>query len=132
MKSELYIGSTPELERLITESIYSNIIDAKLYNEQEYVKIYSSIGRDVLLNDEQDNKYGPNIRVSDLVKGLEAFGQRVDRALDYISEVDSSINKNDTTTETSKEQTPATPGETATKDQESPLGNTRKRKIEIK
>lgn len=130
MKAVLYIDSTPDLERLITESIYSNIIDAKLYNEQEYVKVYSSIGRDVLLNDEPEKKYGPNTKVSDLIVGLEAFGERVDRALEYINEVDSSINKDDTTTETSKEQTPVTPNDQ--REQESPLGNTRKRKIEIK
>ncbi|CAM9023036.1 unnamed protein product [Wickerhamomyces anomalus] len=139
----LNIDSTPELERLITKSIYSRIIDAKLYNEQGVVQVYSSIGRDVLLDNETEKKYGSNKRVSDLIQGLRSFGAKVEKGQKYIDEVQSSITKEEMTTTTSlnntysgEETTPTPSGSSPTKSKETKeqqaLNNKRKRKIEGK
>jgi len=136
----LRIQSTPDLERLITESIYSGILDAKLYNEQEFIKVYSSIGRDVLLNNEPGKKYGPNRRVFDLVKGLESFGGRVDKGLEYITEVKNNIMRNeDTVANTSADQSPtpetdssSAQGNSSLTGGDSPISNKRKRPIDPK
>lgn len=144
LKSTLCIRSTPELERLITESIYSKIIDAKLYNQEEFVRIYSSIGRDVLLNHEPDKKYGTNKRISDLIGGLQAFGARVEKGQQYINEVRSSVVTDDAANSPSKEDTPTpmTTSEASASDsldsgeqfldQVALVNNKRKRKIEGK
>lgn len=143
LKSVLNIDSTPELERLITESIYSRIIDAKLYNEQGIVQVYSSIGRDVLLDNETEKKYGSNKRVSDLIQGLRSFGAKVEKGQKYIDGVQSSITKEEMTTTTSlnntysgEETTPTPSGSSPTKSKETKeqqaLNNKRKRKIEGK
>lgn len=77
------------------ESIYSKIIDGKLFSQQRYIKISTCTGRDVLLESEPVPKYGRITKVSDLLAGLEKFSHRIDNAFDYINQISGQLQSTD-------------------------------------
>lgn len=86
---KLGLESPIELERLIVESTYDNVLDAKLYNKEGFIRIFSSSGRDVLLEGE-DSRFGAT-KVSDLIEGLDKFNSKIQKAFSYINHIDNCV-----------------------------------------
>lgn len=96
LKAKVDIHSNSELERLITESIYNKIIDAKLNSQEQLIKISTSKGRDVLQSDDPrfDNiqrKY-PEVQTDkNLFDNLRSFKDRIAKADKYLNEIKDSF-----------------------------------------
>lgn len=91
MKEKLDFNTTLDLEIFLVESISLNVIDAVLFGEEQLVKVKSSRGRDVLLDQEPDKqvlqeRYKART-VSSMVESLKAFSARVDKSLDYLQAI---------------------------------------------
>lgn len=87
LQDKLILGNDQELERLIVESIYSDIIEAKIYSQERYIKISTCRGRDVLLSSEEIPDYDKIMTIEDLLAGLEKFNRRIDKAFEYTEQI---------------------------------------------
>ncbi|CCH45611.1 COP9 signalosome complex subunit 7 [Wickerhamomyces ciferrii] len=136
--SFLGIENIQILEKLIIESIYSNILDAKLFNQEQILKINYSIGRDVLLENDDlekiEQQYGKIVKINDLIDGLNKFGGKIDKGIDYIDEISNNLKDDDINDENDTNDGNDTNNSSigSIRIQPDSPSNTRKRKIEIK
>ncbi|KAH3675890.1 hypothetical protein WICMUC_002460 [Wickerhamomyces mucosus] len=96
LKEKVHISTNSELERLIIEAIYSNIIDAKINSHNQLIKVNTCIGRDVLSVDDYNfgklkNLY-PNVKSNeDLYEGLLQFQNKIIKAEEYLEKINSQL-----------------------------------------
>lgn len=70
----------------LAESIFSHVVDAVVFSEEQLVRVKSSAGRDVLLPGESIGKYTTN-STQDLITGLHEFQERIAKGINYVGQI---------------------------------------------
>ncbi|KAH3684973.1 hypothetical protein WICPIJ_004052 [Wickerhamomyces pijperi] len=96
LKSKVFIDSNSELERLLTESIYQNIIEAKINSYEQLIKINTTQGRDILLTEDPNftdiQRKFPNVQTDkDLLEKLAKFKLKIAKANEYLDDIKNSF-----------------------------------------
>jgi hypothetical protein len=106
----------------LAEAIYTKVIDAVVFSEEQVVRVKSSIGRDVLLPSESIDQY-PTTSVKDLIQGLKQFRERIGKGLSYVDQISQDLNQPEVSV--TQEQEPSSSTQDSTQEP-----GTRKRKMD--